>query len=684
MPSNRRLVVALVAAALAAAPASTGARQKAPKLTKAQRQTLEVLVDAVDHASTDTVAAATWQHHVLRVSDGAHYVALRALVPGVAAPPGTVATYVRLVPTGRGAAGAPPRSAVRDWLAGLRGDPLPMQAGRSVTVPQGEMPVGGAAVSTRRAGDATAAMEAASALRLMDLQRERDARERAARDAERQAALESAERMPTEMLPFEDFEFEMRPAPLAGGGSEIQRGITAGPGRFDVFVAWATGQGKAAAVHVIRHALDLPPASTDFALSDLIVAERVAALASPYAPTEQGRHPYAIGALDVTPAAGNALSADGTLGLVFQVINPAGTSGGKPSVDVGFEVSRLADGGRTTAFGSLMTQHYDGDNLPADFDVGKGHPLFGAVRAPLTTFPRGRYKVVVTAVDRVAGRRAVGETTFEVRGTADSLLREAPGPGQAFQRDRVLTPPTRAALRAILTPPSPSEGLAAALAALEAGQYAALLRVGPAEPLEQPAVQALLGVGLFGLGDSPRAVIAQLTQAANRGAPAAAVGLVLGAAHAAAGDDRSAITALLAARDAGMDEAAVAPLLIQAYLRIGDVARAAAMATATLDAQPANLGARRALAATLVATRRPGEALRVLDAAPDGGADDPETRFLALHALFAGWVVKDPALTSEPMRERFARSGARYVEDGLDRADLVREWLAVASADARR
>ncbi|MEZ5293976.1 MAG: tetratricopeptide repeat protein [Vicinamibacterales bacterium] len=684
MLSHRWLVVALFATTVAAAPASTEARQNAPKLSKTQRQTLEALVEAVDHASPDTVAQATWQHHVLRVSDGAHYVALRAIVPGVAAPPGTVATYVRLVPAGRGAPSVPPRSAVRDWLAGLRGDPLPMQAGRAVSVPQGEMPVGGAAVSTRRAGDATAAMEAASALRLMDLQREREARERAARDAERQAALENAERTPTEMLPFEDFEFEMRPSALEDGGSEIQRGITAGPGRFDVYVAWATGQGKSTAVHVIRHALDLPPASADFALSDLIVAEQVVSRAAPFAPTEQGRHPYAIGALDVTPAAGNTLSADGTLGLVFQVINPAGTSSGKPSVDVGFEVSRLAEGGRSTAFGSLMTQHYDGDNLPSDFDVAKGHPLFGAVRAPLTTFPRGRYKVVVTAVDRLAGRRAIGETTFEVRGTADSLLREAPGPGQAFQRDRVLTAATRAALRAVLTPPAPSEGLARALAALEAGQYAALLRVGTVEPLEQPAVQALLAIGLFGLGDSPRAVIAQVTQAANRGAPAAAVGLVQGAAHAAAGDDRSAVTALLAARDAGLDEASVAPLLIRAYLRIGDVARAAAMATATLDAQPDNLAARQALAATLVATRRPGEALRVIDTAPGGAPDDPETRFLALHALFAGWVVKDPALTSGPMRERFATSGARYVADGLERADLVRAWLAVSSGEGRR
>ena len=71
-----------------------------------------------------------------------------------------------------------------------------------------------------------------------------------------------------------------------------------------------------------------------------------------------------------------------------------------------------------------------------------------------------------------------------------------------------------------------------------------------------------------------------------QGAPAAPVLVVLGATYALAGDDKAALTAWNQARDAGIDDASVATLLVDAYMRQGDVARATAMARAALDAQP--------------------------------------------------------------------------------------------------
>ena len=622
---------------------------------------------------------ATWQTHVMRASDGSHYVAVRALVPGAGESGDPLSMYVRLATHRSGAVAATTaeRSAVKEWLSGLRGDPLPMQAGRSMSVPQGEMPVGGAAVSTRRATDA---VDASSALRLMAMQQERAARDKAEQNARRLAELENGAGVRTStMLPFEDFDFTSRPLALPAGGLDIRRGITVGPGTYDVFIAWSTGQGKSAAVQAVSHRITLPAAAPSFGLSDLIVAEAIAPLATQYSSAEQSAHAYAIGALDVTPAIRNTLSADGTLGLVFQVINPAGTESGKPSVEVGFQVSRVVDG-RSTPFGALQTQRYDETNVPHDFDTTKAHPLFGAVRASLATFPRGRYRVDVTAIDRVTSRRASAEVTFDVRGTADSLLREAPTPGQAFRRDSVLAPATLAALSRALRPPQPSEPLAKALAEARDGRFAEIVAATTAVVSERPAVQALMALGLYGLGDSPRAVGSQLSQALAQGAPPAPVWLLHGAVMALTGDDKGAIAAWDESRS-GIEDGIVAPLLIDAYLRQGDIARAAAVATAALDARPDDLVARRSLAATYLATRRFSDAIRLLDSAPARPEPDPETDFLVVHALYAGQVVNTTAARGD--RARFESLGQRYVDAEGRHADLVREWLAIASTALR-
>ncbi len=685
-----RLVAALAALSILVAGATpVRAQSAAPRLNKSQRTLLEAVVAAVDRAASggpDTpLVEAAWLSHVLRASDGSHYVALRAEVPDSPAPKDPVTLYVRLAlrRVGSETLLAPPRSAVMDWLQGLRGDPLPMRAMKSMSVPQGEIPVGGAA--TLAGSQAmVAANDASNALRLQDMERERARRDREAREKQRRAELESRANSPVSPLhAFEDFDVKgtLGPAPR---GLLIERGLTAGPGDYDVYIGWAEAtNAKMPVVRVITRRLTLPAANrTDFALSDVVLADAVRTLESPYPVDQQGAHPYAIGALETTPARDPRFRVDEPLSVVVQVINPAAGGAGKPEVDVAFRISRDV-AGRPQLVGSLPVQHYNAGTLPVDFDVASGHPLFAALQMPLATFTRGRYTIEVIATDRVGGRQTTRTATFEVIGTPASLLREAPTPGQAFRRDSVLAPATLAALGRALAPPSPSEPLARALAAVETGRFADLLRVDTTIAAERPLAQALLGIGLYGLGDSARSVAAQLTQAASLGAPSAPVLLMLGATYALGGDDKAAVTAWNQAREGGIDDDVVATLLIDAYMRQGDVARAAAMATAALDSQPGNAAARRALAATYIATRRPVDALRLLDQAPADTAD-PEHDFLVMHALFAGVVAGDTAMTAPAARERFSTVGQRYVQGEGRHADLVREWLAVAAPSAPR
>lgn len=653
------------------------AQGTAPKLSRPQRAVLATLVDAVAEAAAGEtpVQDADWHVHVLRASNGSHYVALRVLSRAVAPPTTPVTLYVRLTSRRTGARTmlAAERSAVAEWLRGERSDPRPPAAGGSMSVPRGEMPVGGTAMAV---GDVAA--ESTTALRLLMMEHQNAVKRREADDAARRAALENPAlaRAPV-MLPFEDFDLAARPATAPDGALDLRRSVAVGPGDYDVHIGWTawTGRGAPQPVYVVSHRLQLPSATTSFGLSDVIVADRVDPIAEPFPPESQNAHPYTAGAVELTPATGGILTVEGTLGLLVQVINPSAPPGGKPDVSVTFRVQRRV-GDRQETVGTLAPLRFDASRLPVDFDVARGHPLLAATQASLATFARGKYRVIATAQDHLSGATATTGADFEVVGTPASLLREAPTPGQAFRREAVLTSHTLAAIARALRPAMPTSALARALEAAAAGRFAELMRIEGIAPSERPVALALLGLGLYGLGDTPRATAAQLSQATNVGAPAPPVLVLLGATYALGRDDKAAVTAWNQAREGGIDDAAIAPLLIDAYLRQGDIARAAAMATAALDADPDDLAARHALAATFLATRRHGEALRLLDALPAATAT-PDTRFLVAQALFAGIVLHDAALDTPAGRDRFEAVARTCIAEGGPHAGLVRDWLAV-------
>ena len=66
-----------------------------------------------------------WQHHIMRASDGSHYVAFSVEPPANAAlPSGPALLYLRLATaTPAGAQRIAERSPIREWLAGNRTDP---------------------------------------------------------------------------------------------------------------------------------------------------------------------------------------------------------------------------------------------------------------------------------------------------------------------------------------------------------------------------------------------------------------------------------------------------------------------------------------------------------------------------------------------------------------------------------
>jgi hypothetical protein len=283
----------LVAASIAAA------QTAAPQLSRTQRDTLRQIVAAVDTASGEPETADVgWQTHILRASDGSHYIAFSVEAP-TRLPPATgpLMLYVRLA-TARLVGQGAERSAVGEWLAGQRSDPL-MRPRTGIVI--GEMPNlgAGALLDPNRPGRVPPNPGGSNDLRLMQLERERAREEKEARDKKRRAELEGSEQAARDLLPFEDFDLAATPLPSNGA---IQRALTAGPGEYELYVAWLDPSAKPPApIQVLKKTLRLPPANaTELAISDVIVADQVGVRAAPYPSAQQAAHPYAIGVTDIS------------------------------------------------------------------------------------------------------------------------------------------------------------------------------------------------------------------------------------------------------------------------------------------------------------------------------------------------------------------------------------------------
>src|SRR5688572_23183512 len=121
--------------------------QSASNPTREQRELLHAVVLAVDAATSQSETLdAAWQTHVLRASDGSHYLAFTAQPSaGMPLPAGPALPYVRLAHATPSRLGE--RSQIREWLADTRIAPPPIAR---IGIAIGEMPVMGATGNIQR------------------------------------------------------------------------------------------------------------------------------------------------------------------------------------------------------------------------------------------------------------------------------------------------------------------------------------------------------------------------------------------------------------------------------------------------------------------------------------------------------------------------------------------------------
>jgi hypothetical protein len=606
--------------------------------------------------------------------------------PAPALPDKPVILYVRLATAaGRGETTIAERSTVREWLAGSRTDPrlLPRKGGVAV----GDMPPMGAGAIGARGAPSVGSAD----LQAIDLQRERS-RQRAEEDEKkRRATLEGSAASQSDRLPFEDFEIGAAAA-FADGTRAIQRALTAGPGTYDLSVAWADVSEPAAKahIHVARRRLQLGPAGgAEFGLSSVIVAERVGFRQTPYHPLEQRAHPYAIGLTEIMPARGTVLTPARSLSVAFQIFNAYPSPEGKPDVRVEMRLVRLV-GAREEPVAALSPLAYNGTTLPPDFDLRLGHPVIAAMSAPLATVPRGSYRLMIAAEDKLGGSIAAGDARFTVVGTPQSLLAEAPALAPRFDRAVVLAAPTLNPVLDRLSPDGPSAALAKPLQSARTGRFSDLLIEESVPPSEQPVRIALTGLALMSLGDlgslaqferalqlsaSAREKSGELRSdlagapSGREGGPEAAIRFLLGAARAMQNRDREAIAAWQGARSAGFNAPIVDRLIAEAYLRQREYARAA---EAISSERAGDAAAARTYAVTRIASSQLDAAVAALDPMLASNPGDADLQWLLLHALYADFVGGNKGRA-----ERVATEASRYIDAKGPHAALASEWLAV-------
>ena len=668
---------------LLAMPGVTGAQENAPNLSKEQRQALLAALVAVKQAGASPSADRGWQVHMLRASDGSHYVAFSAEAPADLPPDAPFALYVRLAPRPDPAAASvlAVRSPVEEWLLGQRNDPLPMRASGVVQVPTGELPVGGPLAGSTRE---TLGGQNQAALRLMERERERQREADEAAKKGRRAEMEGRSRPQPDLMPFEDFDLAARVTIRPGLAPVIRRALTAGPGDYELYVGWAAldPRNRPIATGALKHALSLPTTEAGLSLGSVIVADAITFRQETYRADQQTAHPYTIGTTQIEPATDTVFTNEEKLSVAFQVFGAAPSPTGKPDVSVGFRLFRVTDTGEQLA-GSLTPLEYSEGTLPADFNLMLGHPILAAMAAPLQTLARGQYRLAIAATDRLARTSATTDTRFTIIASPAALLASAPAYSARVRRARFVDPDVLEPALDVIAGPSPPPTVTQLLDLARQRQFASLLR-DTAVPASDRGLGLLMqAVARYALGDTPATVSAQIRRALDAGAPEGAAQFWLGACRAVEGRDEEALAAWDLAREKGWPATLVATPSAEALVRMNRLVDAGARAREALDQRVPDIELTYVAAAADIAAGRYDDAARLLTSRLATSPEDGESQWLLVHALFASAVKGEgPAGTPEGRAQLldliggYIDGGGRYVTVALE----WRTWLTSSSA----
>ena len=384
--------------------ASAGAADPSRRkpLSPEERNAVLTLIKAVDLAQETDVTSDQlgWQHHVLKAPHTTAYVPFRIEFGALADAIKSGALYVRAVSRHDGLRAKDERSILHDWL--LHARDVPARPQESVSVPLGELPVGGPGIGSRR--DSIAAAAASSAA--LALQQRALDKQKAADDAAKKR-VETPARDPF-VVPFEEYYF-FDSKSRGFQAKAIERALVLPPGDYDIFVGLIDrAHVKTSSPTVIRRTVSVPDLWEQFAISSLILVSDVQTMAAPLGPQQQSERPYAFGRSEILPRATPAFTTSDALSVVLQVCNY-----GAPDAELTVEYNFFHDvNGKRTLFNRTEPQVLGDQDLPAPAPWET--QAFVMQTVALGSFPPGQYELEVTARDRLTRAVAKNAVAFTV------------------------------------------------------------------------------------------------------------------------------------------------------------------------------------------------------------------------------------------------------------------------------
>ena len=219
--------------------------------------------------------------------------------------------------------------------------------------------------------------------------------------------------------PYEDF------GTLTMSGQapmRVNRSFTVGAGEYDLWVIAKepTSDKKNAPppkVAVIKQAVTVPDLwNGELSTSSVMVAERIDPLPAPLTPQQQIERPYALGSMEIVPAADTKFTKKSELSTFMLIYNAKSDSANKPNVSIEYNFY-VKQAGAEKFFNKTNPQALNAQTLPPGFDMAAGHQLQSGQAVPLASFPEGEYRLEIKVTDNVASKTITRDVNFSVSGS---------------------------------------------------------------------------------------------------------------------------------------------------------------------------------------------------------------------------------------------------------------------------
>jgi hypothetical protein len=206
------------------------------------------------------------------------------------------------------------------------------------------------------------------------------------------------------------------------GPLKLSRSFTVPAGSYDVYVVVKEPSpdkknAPPAKTSVIKQTVNVADLWNDeLNTSSIIVAERIDPLPAPLTPQQMIERPYALGSMEIVPAAANKFTKKAELQPFLLIYNAKTDSANKPDVTVEFNFYSK-DAGGEKFFNKTKPQELNAQTLPPQFDFAAGHQLQSGQAVPLASFPEGDYRLEIIVTDKIANKTVKRDVIFSVSGS---------------------------------------------------------------------------------------------------------------------------------------------------------------------------------------------------------------------------------------------------------------------------